>query len=48
MLIRKMLRQPIPNASWVISQPPSSGPITAAVPLTAPTMPNTAARSRGA
>ena len=47
-LIRKMLRQPIPKASWVINQPPSSGPITAAVPLTAPTMPSTAARSRGA
>ncbi len=48
MLMRKMLRQPTPKASLVMSQPPSRGPTTAAVPETAPTMPKTFARSLGA
>ena len=46
-LIRKMLRQPIPNASLVTSQPPSTGPITAESPETAPITPYIGARSRG-
>jgi hypothetical protein len=43
-----MLRQPIPNAWLVTSQPPRSGPITAESPETAPITPYIGARSRGA
>ena len=46
-LIKKMLRQPIPNASLLTSQPPNTGPMTADRPETPPTTPSIAARSRG-
>ena len=44
---RKMLRHPSPAMSALTSQPPSTGPMTAARPLTPPMMPYIGARSFG-
>ena len=47
MLMRNTVRQPRPQRSASMSQPPSTGPSTAARPLTPPMSPYIGARSRG-
>ena len=47
MLMRNTLRQPSPQRSASTSHPPSTGPATAASPLTPPISPYMGARSRG-
>ena len=47
MLMRNTLRQPRPQRSASTSHPPSTGPATAARPLTPPMRPYMGARSRG-
>lgn len=47
MLMRNTVRQPRPQRSASTSQPPSTGPATAASPLTPPMSPYMGARSRG-
>jgi hypothetical protein len=47
MLMRKTARQPSPQRSASMSHPPSTGPSTAARPLTPPISPYMGARSRG-
>ncbi len=44
---RKIQRQEPPVMSLRMIRPPASGPVMVAMPITAPTKPNTRARSRG-